>query len=236
VRVLPEAEESFEQAPETLAAHIRRDRRWCQGNLQHLRLLGVPGLHPVSRLHFVQGAMAYLSSLWWLALLVLFALAVPVDGTRDARLAAPLSHTGLAVAVVALLLAPRVVGVAERIWRGRPTWRVAPALVAELGISVLLAPVLMVQQAQAVLAALAGRDGGWGPHVTGRPGMRALLRLHRWETGLGLAVLGLVGLGLVTPWLAQIGVSLFLAAPLSWLVQQDAPGWLRASGGEQDAP
>lgn len=231
VRVLPEADESFEQAPETLAAHIRRDRRWCQGNLQHLRLLRVPGLHPVSRLHFVQGAMAYLSSLWWLALLVLFALALPVGRMGDA--AAPQLPVGLAVAVVALLLAPRLVGVAERIWRGRPTWRLAPALMAELVISVLLAPVLMVQQAQAVLSALAGRDGGWGPHATGRPGLRVLLRLHRWETGLGFGVLALVAAGMVTPWLAQIGLSLLLAAPLSWLVQQDAPAWLRAAPGEE---
>ncbi len=229
VRVLPEADESFEQAPETLAAHIRRDRRWCQGNLQHLRLLRVPGLHPVSRLHFVQGAMAYLSSLWWLALLILFALAVPVDRVGDAGLHAPLSPTGLAVAVLALLLAPRLVGVAERLCRGRPTWRLAPALLAELVVSVLLAPALMVQQAQAVLSTLAGRDGGWGPHATGRPGLPALLRLHRWETGLGLVLLALVAMGMVTPWLVQIGLSLLLAAPLSWLVQQDAPAWLRAA-------
>jgi membrane glycosyltransferase len=37
---------SAEDAPQTLAAFHARDRRWCQGNLQHLRLLAEPGLTP----------------------------------------------------------------------------------------------------------------------------------------------------------------------------------------------
>jgi membrane glycosyltransferase len=43
VRVMPEAGESLEDTPETLASYLRRDRRWCHGNLQHVRLLLVPG-------------------------------------------------------------------------------------------------------------------------------------------------------------------------------------------------
>ncbi|MCU0900788.1 MAG: glucans biosynthesis glucosyltransferase MdoH, partial [Cypionkella sp.] len=49
VRMMPEAEDSFEDTPETLFGYLKRDRRWCQGNLQHLRLLCTPGLHPMSR-------------------------------------------------------------------------------------------------------------------------------------------------------------------------------------------
>ncbi|MDZ7905822.1 MAG: glucans biosynthesis glucosyltransferase MdoH [Cypionkella sp.] len=78
VRMMPEAEASFEDTPETLTGYLRRDRRWCQGNLQHLRIIATPGLHPLSRFHLMQGAMAYLSSVWWLALMVLWA--VPGQG------------------------------------------------------------------------------------------------------------------------------------------------------------
>ena len=39
---------SYEESPPTLADELKRDRRWCQGNLQHLRLLlgdGIRGGH-----------------------------------------------------------------------------------------------------------------------------------------------------------------------------------------------
>jgi membrane glycosyltransferase len=236
VRMLADAGESLEAAPATLAAHIRRDRRWCQGNMQHLRLLARPGFHPVSRLHFAQGAMAYLASVLWLALL-LAAMALPVaPGAAAAAPAVP--PLALAVGVALLLVAPKLVGVVSHLCRGGVArgGRVAFAatLGAEVVLSVALAPVLMVQQARAVLATLAGRDIGWAPHAAGRPGWRALLRLHAAETALGVALLALIGGGVVTPWLAQVGLSLVLAAPLSWLVQREAPRWL-CGGGQPSA-
>ena len=48
----------------------KRDRRWAQGNMQHLRLLRAKGLSPVSRLHFLCGVMGYLASPLWLALVI----------------------------------------------------------------------------------------------------------------------------------------------------------------------
>ena len=38
VRVDPDLEGSFEEAPSNLIEYAKRDRRWCQGNLQHGRL------------------------------------------------------------------------------------------------------------------------------------------------------------------------------------------------------
>jgi hypothetical protein len=35
---------SYEEVPSTLLEEMKRDRRWCQGNLQHLRLLFTEGL------------------------------------------------------------------------------------------------------------------------------------------------------------------------------------------------
>jgi hypothetical protein len=35
---------SFEEPPPTLLDHLIRDRRWCQGNLQHLRIVFAQGL------------------------------------------------------------------------------------------------------------------------------------------------------------------------------------------------
>ena len=51
---------SFEELPPTLIDYAKRDRRWCQGNLQHLRLLFARGFKAMSRLHLVMGLMSYL--------------------------------------------------------------------------------------------------------------------------------------------------------------------------------
>ena len=74
VWLVPELGGSYEQLPPTLSEFVSRDRRWCQGNLQHLRLLTIKGLRPASRAHLLTGAMAYLASPLWLTLLVLTSL------------------------------------------------------------------------------------------------------------------------------------------------------------------
>ena len=71
VRQLPELEGSFEEVPANVIDYAARDRRWTQGNLQHSRLLRLPGLHPLSRLHLMMGIVSYVSSPMWLALLLL---------------------------------------------------------------------------------------------------------------------------------------------------------------------
>ena len=76
---------SAEGGPETLAEFHKRDRRWCQGNMQHLRLIGARGLHPVSRLHLALGIGGYLAAPLWLGLVVVAILAGSVDGHDPAR-------------------------------------------------------------------------------------------------------------------------------------------------------
>ena len=163
VEIDPETRGSFEEAPETLAEFHRRDRRWCQGNLQHLRLLGAAGLHPVSRLHLLSGIQSYLSAPLWLGLLAVFA-----SGALVPTPAALWSVAGVA----ALLLLPKAAGLAEGLarLRGRPRarrvlWRAAGA---ELALSTAVAPIVMLRQSLAVAAVLAGRDSGWKPGIHSR--------------------------------------------------------------------
>src|SRR5271170_4369181 len=65
-------EGSYEEAPQSLIENARRDRRWCQGNLQHGMVLFAKGLRGVSRLHLTLGIFAYLTGPLWLAFLVTF--------------------------------------------------------------------------------------------------------------------------------------------------------------------
>ena len=68
---MPDLEGSYEELPGNILDYATRDRRWCQGNLQHLKILAASGLHPLSRLHLLQGAFAYLSSPIWVVFLML---------------------------------------------------------------------------------------------------------------------------------------------------------------------
>ena len=227
VRMLPQARGSFEDTPATLPGHVRRDTRWCQGNMQHLRLLAVPGLHLLSRFHLAQGAMVYLSSVWWLALLAFWALqGVFATGAPVPALSAlPPVGQGVLYGVVALmLLAPKLIGIMGYLTehrRTRPLDNFALWALAEAALSVLLAPTLMVHQVRAVLRTLAGVNGGWAPHSATRPGLVALTRFHAVETALGVGLLTLAAVGDLSPWLLPIGISLSLAIPLSWLVQRE---------------
>ena len=89
VRMADDLPGSFEHAPPNLIELAGRDRRWCQGNLQHARLLGTAGLHPLSRLHLFMGVMSYLASPLWLLFLLagmslaLHAYLVPPDYFLD---------------------------------------------------------------------------------------------------------------------------------------------------------
>ena len=235
VRMLPEAAGSFEATPANLPGNLRRDRRWCQGNMQHLRLLSTPGLHPVSRFHLLQGAMAYLASVWWMALLLLWAIAGQDGAMPDFFTGNPLmpdwpdppalSQASLVGLVGLMLLGPKLAGVVAHVRDRGLTWARAPgfalSVLAEIALSILIAPALMVHQVRAVLCTLGGFDGGWMPHAAGRPSLPGLLRFHATETFLGLGLVVLAAVGHLTLWLLPVAVGLILTVPVSWLAQRD---------------
>ncbi len=55
VYMAPELGGSFEEVPPSILDFAARDRRWCQGNLQHIGVLPARGLHWVSRVHLLTG-------------------------------------------------------------------------------------------------------------------------------------------------------------------------------------
>ncbi len=71
VRVLVREGGSWEENPPTLTEFIRRDLRWCQGNMQYLHLLSLPGLRPVSRCQILLAIAMYLSPVAWVGFLVM---------------------------------------------------------------------------------------------------------------------------------------------------------------------
>ena len=239
VRFLPRLSGSFEETPGTLIDYVLRDRRWCRGNLQHLRLLGTAGLHPVSRFHLFQGAAAYLMSPAWFVLLIFWALL-----GRDAQTnvityfseANPLfpswppamTHIDSALFLVvmySMLLAPKIAGAliislrarAVRLYGGRLAF--LSAFLFEVALSVAYAPILMIQQTKAVLRSLFTRSAAWQPQqrqARAYP-LKTLIAFHWVETLIGLLLAAGLISGLVSLWLLPIAASLICAVPLSAL-------------------
>jgi membrane glycosyltransferase len=193
VRMAPELDGTYETTPPTLLDMAVRDRRWCQGNLQHARLFGAAGLHGISRLHLVRGAFAYVAPLLWFAQLILGAVVCAAE--RHAGTANQLEIVALFGLTVALLLGPKLMAysaaMADRRLRegfGGAS-RLTAGFVVEVVLSTLTAPVLMIMQSAAVIQVLRGRDSGWAAQRRegAEVGLRQAWRVHRGHVALGVA-------------------------------------------------
>ena len=203
VHMLPGLGGSHESGPPTMAAAAARDRRWCQGNLQHLVLLGAAGLHPLSRLHLLGGILAYLASPLWLLLILV--------GATQGTLGQAGGGWPVFALVMALLLAPK--------WMAG--WRQPVATLREMALTALLAPIGMVTQTLQIFDILLGRDSGWG--AQGReaavPSWRQALRAHAPHLAAGALLLAaawaspLWMLPVALPLLASPAIARFMATP-----------------------
>jgi membrane glycosyltransferase len=197
VEVDPYLTGSYEEGPENLIEYAKRDRRWCQGNLQHRRLLGAPELKFWSRFTFIQGIMAYMASPLWLTLLA----ASIVSAALPSRYWWRDNETGiwvLALAVAVVLLLPKLLIVVHSTLAGRNagfggTVRAALSVLAEILISTMLAPILLCFQSKAVIEILFGLDGGWPAtnRSESRVGFPVAFAASWWVTVAGASVLAI---------------------------------------------
>ncbi|MFE3838286.1 glucans biosynthesis glucosyltransferase MdoH [Pseudogemmobacter sonorensis] len=250
VRVDADLGGSYEEAPENLVDHAKRDRRWCQGNLQHSKILPARGLRFWSRAALFQGIVSYLSSAFWALFLLTAVLAglwqsapdyfpgvvaiwhdrvgfLPVF-PRDESLRA----LSLLVGIFGLLLLPKLLVMAEAFLTGRSrAFGGAGALVsllAELALSALIAPVLMAYQCRSILQILSGRDGGWPANNRGdgQLGLAEAWAASRFITLWALAALVLARAYVPDqlPWLLPVLVPMVLAPVLISLTSRPIPG------------
>jgi len=235
VRMADDLAGSFEHAPPNLIELAARDRRWCQGNLQHTRLLRTSGLHPLSRLHLFMGVMSYLSSPLWLLFLLagmslaLHAYLVPPDYFLDRWSLFPdwpridperaMALFGLCMLV---LFAPKLLGTAA--FLGDPAarglrFRSGVSLVTEILLSALVAPIMMLVQTSSVVQILTGRDSGWNPQArdADRVPWGLLWRFHARHMYIGilLAVAAAAISWRLLAWMSPALLGLVLAVPIS---------------------
>lgn len=199
----PDLAGSAEDGPQTLEEFHKRDRRWCQGNLQHLFVLGKSGLHPMSRFHLASGVVSYLTAPIWLILVILIA-----SGTAPVTGALPFTL------IVSVLLVPKLCALAGRITRDRTMRRklvTIRAWTSELAISTLIAPITMIRQTASVGSVLIGRDCGW--KSGGTPRWSIPCGAPEAAAGLTIMLIAALSESGATLWLAPLILPL-LGAPL----------------------
>ena len=239
VTMLPVLGGSFEESPPSLIDVGIRDRRWCQGNLQHVRVMFASGFHLASRQHFANGIMGYVASpLWMTQLLVGLVLVLqsayirpeyftqeftlfPAWPRFDAQRALDLFGVTMAV-----LLAPKLFGLILALVDG-PTRRASGggirlvlSAVLEVVMSALFAPIMMLIQSGSVMQILFGRDTGWSPQRRGDGSIPFgdIVRRHRSHVVLGIVTL-IAGLAIapsLAAWMSPTIAGLILAIVLSW--------------------
>ncbi len=243
VYMMPTLGGSYEESPPSLIDLSIRDRRWCQGNLQHSRVLFARGLSWASRQHFLTGIFGYLTSpLWLLQLLVgivivfqasyfkpeyftsefaLFPTFPRFDAERSLELFA---------LTMGILLAPKFFGLLVAIYEPetrRGSGGVIMLLIStlfEIVLSALLAPIMMLIQTGHVVHIVFGFDTGWDPQRRDDGSVPFIDIVRRHRSHMALGALSLVAGLLISPslvaWLSPTIAGLILAIPISGLTSQ----------------
>lgn len=157
--------DSYEQPPSNFAEELRRDRRWCHGNLKNIRLLTEPGLRPAHRTMLLTAVMAYVSAPLWLAFITSGVLLT----CYEPQVTQATTHginAGLWGVMLSMLFLPRVLGVLAILLRQEQAafGGVMPLIIGvlqEAVLSALQAPIRMLAHTVFVLKSLAGWTIQW---------------------------------------------------------------------------
>ena len=236
VYLLPSIGGSYEEVPANILDYAKRDRRWTQGSLQHLRLLQTRGLHLLSRLHFLLGALGYVASLLWLLMLLAstayivgpsFGIAAFLGGDSlfpdwTSPWAAARGVVPLLGLTICLLFVPKLLGVILALVGDRRrfggTGHLLLSALLEMLFAVVIAPVMMMYHSRFVASVLSGHDHRWEPPAREA---RVVGWSEAWRNARGTTAFGLAWAGLTlysSPifflWLTPIFTGLLLSAPL----------------------
>lgn len=251
IHMAPALPGSYEESPPSLTEYAARDRRWCQGNLQHAGVLPARGLYWLSRWHLINGIGSYVAAPLWLIFLItgiLISLQAqfirpeyfPKTFTLYPQWPAidPVRSAYVFAATMSLLLAPKLLGYLVMLADGPARRGFGGAIRAffsmlfEIIISGLIAPIMMLIQSSSVIGILMGRDSGWQVQRRddGSLPFRAVVRRYWPHTLFGL-FLALAAYGVsfsLFAWMTPVIVGLLLAIPLTqWSASTGAGRWLR---------
>lgn len=230
---------SYEEPATTLLDDLKRDRRWCHGNLQHSKIMLAKGIHPVHRSLFFMGILAYGSAPLWFILLLLSSFeavlqaATPIEyfGVSPSLFPQwPVSYQlwsiSLFVFTMCLLFLPKILALVlsfadpQCVLRCGGKVKMVLSVVLESLSSMLLAPIRMVAHSRFVMVTLLGKRSQWGSQQRDdyQLGWRSALAYHGVDTFIGIvwaATIYLLAPGFFW-WLSPVLVGLILAMPISF--------------------
>lgn len=241
-------EGSYEEVPPNLLNELKRDRRWCQGNLQHLRLVFTSGIFPGHRALFLNGVMAYGSALLWFLFLALATAAAVSEALIQPDYFAPAKSLFpvwpvwdptpallLLAGTAMVLFLPKVCALLLALIKGRRKqfggfFALCGSIMTEVVLSTLLAPVRMLFHSKYVFLTLLGMGIGWGTQQRDDEGTRFwdALRFHGGGTLLGL-IWGVAMFQINRVffwWSSPLVISLLLSIPVSMLTSRAELGRL----------
>jgi membrane glycosyltransferase len=239
-------EGSYEEAPQTMIENAQRDRRWCQGNMQHGMVVWARGLRGGSRLHLAMGILGYLASPLWLFFLLTFNWMLWYEAhTGLSRITVrPLTpflkvnatqHAFLIFAIcMVMLFLPKVLALVDLALdppRRRAFGGIVHATcgaIAETAFSTLHAPLQMLWHSKFVAASLLLFGVHWGPQKRTADGIAwsQAVRQHWMHVAIGL-LWGTAIWRLDQPafwWFAPVVAGMVLSIPLSVLTSRVSIG------------
>ena len=235
--LLPELGGSYEECPPSMIDFAIRDRRWCQGNMQHMKVLISKGLHPVSRIHFTIGIMSYLSSPIWLCFL-LVGLMIALGREIFPPTYFPTYYTlfptwpifdklgtiSLFVLSMFMLVFPKFLGLIVYLKQNKMKkiggfFGAVKSVLVEIIFSALSAPIMMMFQSKFVFDIFTGNSVSWNTQnrdETGTP-FKEAFRRHIWHMVLGIITTITVWYHAhdLFWWMLPVTVGLMLSVPIS---------------------
>lgn len=227
VWVLPQVMESYEALPANLIDFASRERRWCQGNLQHARLLDRPGLRPVGRFHLGYGVLHYVSGPLAVLFLALATLDAAMGGgfVPAVLLGGGAVHYALGALVLGLLYAGKLLSLGTALFDDREAQsyggriRLIASAVLEQVAALAISAMLIVFYTRYVAALLLGQTVRWDAQPRDDRGVswaEGWVRLRGASLlGMGWLLLLLQTDSAMLAWCAPLVFGLILALPMA---------------------
>ncbi|MDG6093868.1 glucans biosynthesis glucosyltransferase MdoH [Acetobacter sp. AN02] len=239
IHMVPGLLGSYEESPPSLTDIAIRDRRWCQGNLQHYKVVPTKGMNPVSRMHLLMGIGSYVTSpLWLIFLMVGILVSLQAHFVRPEYFGDtktlyphwpqvdPIRAKYVFIGTMAILLAPKFLAFLALL-ADRKTLRdcggavrVLLSILAETLIGGLIAPIAMLIQTGGVISILSGKDSGWNAQRRDDGGIPfSIVARGYWRFMVIGMLMGAAAWAVSTAlflWMTPVLLGLLLAIPLAW--------------------
>lgn len=222
VRVLPQEGGSWEENPVTLLDFMKREQRWCNGNMQYIPLLGTPNLRPTSRFQLFQAVLMYVAAPAWMGMTALASIKMFEDdaGAFDMALALILFFSMFVAS-----LAPKIAGAVDvllqpgGVKRYGGLGRFFASVLIELFFGILMAPAVAMRLTLFLIGLPFGRKIGWSGQTRDAYGLDWSTAIKGlWAPtlfGLVIAAMMAIAAPYALPWAGLVLAGLAFSAPFA---------------------